>query len=369
MSNKRDYYEILEVNKNASEKEIKMAYRKLAMKYHPDKNKEANAEEKFKEINEAYQVLSDSEKKSMYDQYGHSAFEQNNGFGGGSSGFEGFGGFGDIFEDFFSGFGSSSRRNKRNYPQAGDDYKAQHTISFIDSVLGTSFEQKFNKYSQCDHCYGSGAENSSFIKTCTTCNGNGVVMQIMKTPFGAIKNQKTCHTCNGNGKTVTKACHKCNGDKIIKEVKTVNVNIPAGINHKQSIILEGYGGPGHNGGPSGDLYVEILVKDHKHYVRAGNDIYLKVPVSISDIMLENEIIVPTPYGMEKVKMHSHYKSSEIITLKNKGFKILNSNKKGDLKIHLIIYVPELSKKEKNEIKNILSNVKDKEKEKWLKDFR
>ncbi|WGI36686.1 molecular chaperone DnaJ [Mesomycoplasma lagogenitalium] len=366
--NKRDYYEVLGITKAASEKDIKMAYRKLAMKYHPDRNKEHDAEEKFKEINEAYEVLSDLKKKAQYDQYGHAAFDQMSGGSGFDGNFGGFEGFSDIFGDFFSSF-SGDRHSSRKRRFNGDDYKASFSISFIESILGTSIKRKFEKFSQCSHCKGSKAESDSDIHTCKKCNGKGVEVKVMKTPFGAIQNSVTCSICNGSGKQITKLCRTCSGKGITKEAKELTVNIPAGIKDGQSIILEGYGGPGENGGQNGDLYLEISVKEHKHFIRANDDIHLTIPVSIIDIIAENEIDVPSPYGIEKLKMHENYKSGDVLTIKNKGAKNLkNSRYTGDLKVHLKIYVPKMSNSEKRDVLNSLKDNRDDQKRKWMKDF-
>ncbi|UWD34372.1 molecular chaperone DnaJ [Mesomycoplasma molare] len=360
---KRDYYEVLGVDKNATEKDIKIAYRKLAMKYHPDKNKESDAEEKFKEVNEAYEILSDSQKRQQYDEYGHDAFDPNRTAGFGDFGF---GGFSDFFGDIFGG---SKRSRSSNYPEDGNDYKMEYTISFIDSILGTEIKRKFEKYSTCSHCQGTGAESFNDISTCSTCNGSGTMTQVIRTPFGSIQNSKTCSTCKGKGKQVTKLCHLCQGKGLMKEAKELTVSIPAGIKDGQSIVLNGYGGPGKNGGMNGDLYIEINVREHKHYIRTGDDIHLTVPVSITDIIAENEIDIPTPYGIEKLKMNNSYKSGDILTIKNKGAKNpKNPNIKGNMKVHIQLNVPKLSKNEQKELIKILNSTNDEIKRKWLKDF-
>ena len=293
MSNKRDYYEVLGVSKGSNKDEIKRAFRKLAMKYHPDRNKEADAEDKFKEINEAYEVLSDDAKRQKYDQFGHAAFA--NGGQGGFGGFEGFNfngfDFGDIFGDFFG------RRNP-NAPRKGDDYQIVQTISFEDSVKGTRVSQKFNH----------------------------------------------------NGK------------------KSVDVDIPAGIGNNQKIVLRGYGGPGINGGPDGDVYMIIRVLPHKYFRRNGNDIILEMPVSFVSVMNGEEIDIPTPHGIEKYKISPTYQSGDIITLRAKGVRGVNSGVVGDMKVVLKMFVPKLSSKE---IENINDSIKHEDKivKKFLKEFK
>lgn len=374
MANKRDYYEVLGIDKNASENDIKKAYRKLAMQYHPDKNKEADAEEKFKEINEAYEILSDSNKRSQYDQYGHAAFDPFSGMGaGGFGGFSGFGsGFADFFDDLGDIFGGAfgGRRSKNNNrPRRGENLTAQIEISFIDSILGTTLKKNIDKFQKCSTCDGLGAASSNDIKTCHACNGNGSVKRVVRTPFGNMESAEICHTCQGKGQEIIKKCSTCNGKKITRIKKEVEINIPAGIKDSQSIVISEYGGAGINGGPNGDLYLEIIVKDHKHFVRTNNDIHLKVPVSIIDIINENSIEVPTPHGIEIVKMKDHYKSGEIITLKNKGtHNPKNKFTLGDFKIHLEIYSPKFSNSDKKELNKVFEKTKDNSKEKWMKDF-
>ncbi|MGZ9413733.1 molecular chaperone DnaJ [Mycoplasma sp. AC157] len=364
---KRDYYEVLEINKNATDKEIKIAYRKLAMKYHPDKNKETDAEEKFKEVNEAYEVLSNPEKRAQYDQYGHDAFDPNAQAGfGGFGNFGGFSGFSDFFGDIFGGFGR--RKSRENYPEDGSDYKIEYSISFLESILGTSIKRKFDKYSTCNNCHGSGANSTADIKKCSTCGGTGSVTKVIKTPFGAIQNSATCSDCSGKGKRIQKLCKLCSGKGIVKESKELTVSIPAGIKEGQSVVLNGYGGPGLNGGQNGDLYIEITVRDHIHYTRVGDDIHLTVPVSVIDIISENLITIPTPYGNEEIRMNNSYKSGDVLTVKNKGSKNPKNNSYGNLKIHLQLYVPKLSNSEKKAMESIFSGVKDDRKNKWLKDF-
>ncbi len=366
MSTKRDYYEILGINKSADSSEIKRAFRKLAMKYHPDRNKEADAEDKFKEINEAYEVLSDETKRKQYDQFGHAAFEQ----GGGASGFGGFnnGDFSDIFSDMFGGmFGGGSRRH--NGPTQGENYQASVSIDFISAILGKSITRTLPKYEICSHCTGTGAESYSDIHTCSTCNGSGSVVQPIRTPFGMANSSVACNACSGQGKTISNKCSNCSGEKIIVEKKEIEIDIPAGINDGQNIVVEGFGGPGENGGPSGDLYLVVSISQHKYFTRENNDIFLDVPVSVVDIIEGNYVKVPTPYGIEEVKVSYKIASGTQLVLSGKGAPSVSRGKKGDLIITINIFVPKTNTKETKELLKTFKKVKDKKHQKWLKEFK
>lgn len=370
---KKDYYEVLGISKSATEAEIKKAYRSLAMKYHPDKNKEKDAEAKFKEINESYEILSDKDKRAKYDQFGHSAFDPNSGFGGGSysQGFSGFSDFfSDMFSDFGSGFGFNNSSRQTNRPIKGSNYQANVTISFIESILGKTIKQDLDKYETCPTCDGLGAESKNDLLECSNCHGSGFVEEYVSLgAFGKMKNTTVCSKCAGQGKIITKKCSQCKGQKIVKVTKNIDIAIPAGIRNGDSMTLTGFGGPGQNKGPSGDLYIKINVTNHKHYTRAGNDIHLTLPVSVVDIIQENAVEVPTPYGMETISLKNNNKSGDVITIYHKGAKDpRNKNIIGDFKVHLELYVPELSRSEKKDLSQIFKSVKDKTKAKWLKDF-
>ncbi|CAM9149438.1 molecular chaperone DnaJ [Mycoplasma todarodis] len=359
--NKKDYYEVLGVTKSATQQEIKRAFRKLAMKYHPDRNKAEDAEDKFKEINEAYEILSDEEKRSQYDQFGHAAFEQG-GMGSGG-GFGGFGGFGDIFGDIFGG-GSSRRRG----PTKGENYQASVSVDFMDSILGSTIERTLPKYEQCSECDATGAASAADIITCGGCNGSGTTARIVNTPFGRMQSQGVCEMCSGQGKTIKNKCKKCHGNKITAIKKNVEISIPAGIQDGQTIIVEGYGAAGKMGGPSGDLYLNIQVKPHKHYRRDGNNLYMKVPVSMLDIISSNKIMIPTPYGEHAFKLSSKYTSGDTFTISKAGVPSVRTGRKGDLIIELSIYIPKLSAKEKEKVVKATAKVKDEKFTKWQKDF-
>ncbi|AHH45510.1 J domain-containing protein [Mesomycoplasma bovoculi] len=369
---KRDYYQVLGVSKTADISEIKKAYRVLVNKYHPDKNNDKSESEKkvveqqFKEVQEAYEILSDSEKRSQYDQYGHQAFEQ--GFGQGYS--QGFGGFSDIFSDIFSGFGFGSSRSRQNYPTQGDDLSASIKIDFVDSILGTSFSQKFNKYEKCGHCDGTGADSPNDIQVCGQCAGSGSVVENVSIPgFGRVQNKSVCRRCSGRGKVIAHKCRTCSGQTFVKTIKEMNIEIPAGIKDGTKIRLSGFGEPGSNGGENGDLYILIRVKEHKYYTRANNDIHINLPVSVIDVISENVVEVPSPTGMKNLKLRDSSRSGDILTITGAGAPDpRNPRIVGDLKVHLAFYVPEFNNKQKAKLQEIFSEVNDKVKSKWLKDF-
>ena len=342
--NKRDYYEVLGVAKTASEDEIKKAYRQLAKKYHPDMNPgDKEAEVKFKEINEAYAVLSDSDKRSKYDQFGHSAFDPSSGGGyGGFGGFGGFGGadfdFGDIFSSFFGG--GTSTRSRANAPVEGDDILTRVSVSFEEAAFGTKKDVNFARIESCPDCNGSGAQSSSDIETCSNCRGSGRVSVRQQTMLGYMQTQRTCPECNGRGKLIKNPCKNCNGKGRIKINKTLEVNIPSGIDHKQNIILRGQGSAGYNGGPNGDLIIEINVKDDKIFERKGNNIYCEIPVTFAEATLGAEIDIPIlGGGSEKFKIPEGTQSGTSFTLKNKGIPDINTKRKGDLIFTAAIETP------------------------------
>ncbi len=370
---KRDYYEILGISKTSSDEEIKKAYRSLAKKYHPDVNKAPDAEIKFKEVNEAYEVLSDRNKRRMYDQYGHQAMEHASGFGGSGSPFEGFGGFngfgdidlGDIFGSFFGSGGGSRNGRTNNRPRKGNNYESRIKISFIDSVLGKTIEENLNKNEICSSCKGSGAESESDIITCDECNGSGQIKIQRRTPLGVMSTTSTCGKCNGLGKIIRNKCKTCKGQRFVtKNVKT-KITIPAGIKNGREIIVEGFGAPGINGGPSGDLIIVVFVENHKYYTRVNDDIHIDLPVSFIDIINESLIKIPTPYGVEKITLASDIKTGDVLTIKNKGFKVIGTKRSGDLKLHVNIYIPKLSKKEREKLSALVKDIKDDQYQSWL----
>lgn len=339
MANKRDYYEVLGVAKTATDAEIKKAYRSLAKKYHPDMNKAADAEEKFIEVQEAYEVLSDASKRQTYDQFGHAgmegAFSQGGGFSGGFSGFGG-GGFEDIFESFFGG-GSRSSYSQTG-PIKGQDRFMQLRVSFKDAIFGKVETLNMNVDEVCDHCHGSGAESPSDISTCDTCHGSGRVMTQQRTMFGVFQSEAACSTCGGTGKKISKHCHKCRGNGYINKRVAVDVTIPEGIQSGQQLRVTGKGHRGANGGPNGDLYIEIVITPDKHFVREGSNIYLKVPVSVIDATLGTSIDVPTVYGDVSLKIPEGTQHGAKLRLKGKGSKDLRSGKIGDQIVEILVEV-------------------------------
>ncbi|MGP1414011.1 MAG: molecular chaperone DnaJ [Bacillales bacterium] len=359
MAEKRDYYDILEINKNATENEIKSAYRKLAKKYHPD-NKETGDAEKFKECSEAYSVLSDSNKRKTYDQFGHAAFDQtaggSNPFAG--SGFEGFnfngGDFSDLNDIFASMFGfgggSSSRRSKSG-PTRGEDTLMRIKISFMDAVLGTTLDLPISYDETCEFCNGTGAKDGVAYDTCPECHGQGVVLTQQRSIFGIIQSQTTCSRCQGKGKIIKENCKHCNGKGYNFTKKKIEVKIPQGINNQQQIRIAGKGNRGMNGGPNGDLYIEVLVADHKNFTRDGNDIHLTIPVDFIDVCLGTTITVPTVYGEVEMKIPAGTQSTQVFKLRNKGVKDLRSSFHGDQFVHLNVKTPtDLNKEQKNALK-------------------
>ncbi len=340
--NKRDYYEVLGVQKSAGEDEIKKAYRSLAKKYHPDMNPgDKDAEVKFKEVNEAYAVLSDSEKRAKYDQFGHAAFDPS--AGGGFGGFSGFGGgdfdFGDIFSSFFGGGGSSSR-SRQNMPIDGDDIGARVAISFDEAAFGTKKEISFARVENCPDCSGKGAKSEGDIETCSECRGTGRVMVKQQTILGYMQTQRTCQSCRGAGKIIKNPCSNCNGKGRIKINKKLEVNIPAGIDDRQNIVLRGQGSAGVRGGVNGDLIIEVRVKEDKIFERNGNNIYCEVPISFAEAALGADIDVPVlGGGTEKYKIPEGTQSGTSFTLRGKGISDINTKRPGDLIITVAVETP------------------------------
>src|SRR5690625_743523 len=286
---KRDYYEVLGVAKDASKEEIRKAYRKLARKYHPDVNKEDNAEEKFKEAKEAYEVLYDEQKRAQYDQFGHASQQQ--GFGGGG-GFGGFGGMDDIFDMFFGGGG----RRDPNAPQQGADLQYTMELTFEEAIFGKETEISLPKDEECQTCHGSGAKPGTKPQSCSHCNGSGQLNMEQNTPFGRVVNRRVCHYCQGTGKIIPEKCHTCRGEGKVKKQTKIKISIPAGIDEGQQIRVSGQGEPGKNGGPPGDLFVVVHIREHEYFQREGDHIYLELPITFTQAALGDEIEVPTVHG-------------------------------------------------------------------------
>lgn len=340
--NKRDYYEVLGVSKTASKEEIKKAYRKLSKQFHPDINKEANASEKFQEVKEAYEVLSDEQKRAQYDQFGHQ--DPNQGFGGGGfGGAEGFG-FDDIFSTFFGG---GTRRRDPNAPRKGDDLQYSMTIDFMDAVFGKETEVEIPKEENCDTCDGSGAKPGTKKKTCPYCEGTGQLNVTQDTPFGRMVNRRACQHCEGTGQIIEEKCQTCKGAGKVRKVKKIKVSIPAGVDDGQQLRVSGQGGPGHNGGPSGDLYVVFRVKPHKDFEREGDDIYLELGLTYPQAALGDEIEVPTVHGKVKLKIPAGTQSGARFRLKGKGVKNVHGYGIGDQHVIIRVKTPtKLSEKQR-----------------------
>lgn len=343
MAEKRDYYEVLGVSKGASADEIKKAYRSLAKKYHPDMNPgDKEAEAKFKEVNEAYAVLSDDEKRQKYDQFGHAAFDP----ASGGSGFGGFGGFeggfdfGDIFSSFFGG-GGRSRASRRDMPIEGDDILARVTIDFEESVFGCKKEVSFARVEKCPDCGATGAAKGTKPETCTACHGQGYVTVQQQTMFGYTQTQRACSACGGKGQIVKTPCKNCNGKGYIRIKKKLEVNIPAGIDNMQRIILRGQGSSGRNGGPNGDLVIEVAVKTHSLFTRDGNDLYLEIPISFTEAALGAEIEIPLLGGKsEKFTIPEGTQTGTVFKLRGKGIPDINNSRRvGDLVFSVQVETP------------------------------
>lgn len=340
--NKKDYYEVLGVSKTATDEEIKRAFRKLAKEYHPDINKEAGAEAKFKEIGEAYAVLSDPEKRRQYDQFGHAAF-QNGGAGG--AGFSGFNGMdidlddilGDLFGGAFSGFGFGGRsRGSTNRASRGKDIRVVLNLTFEEAAFGCEKDIKINVTSECSKCHGKGGFNE---KTCHTCGGTGRVLEQQQSIFGYIQTQKTCPECKGMGKSYSELCDECRGKGVIEKTKTLTVTIPEGVDEGFQLRLSGKGNAGVNGGANGDVFIEFKIKEHPIFERDGSDIYLEVPVTITDAILGCKKEIPTLNGNVILEIKPGTQNYTKLKLKGKGIKTPNSISRGNMYAVINIIMP------------------------------
>ena len=357
--NKKDYYEILGVSKTASDSEIKSAFRKLAKKYHPDVSKEPDAAEKFKECQEAYAVLSDPAKRKQYDQFGHNAFNTN---GGGFSGFEGFdfGSMSDIFEDLFgglggfggfSGFSSGGSRRSSNGPRKGNDVLYRMTIDFEDAVYGTKKELNLDVIDSCPECDGKGGFKPS---TCSTCRGSGTITSEQRTILGSFLTKTTCPDCSGSGTTFEKKCSNCHGKGTVKKNKTITITVPAGIDTDNRLRVSGKGEAGTNGGNPGDLYVEFTVKEHEFYERDNDDIYIDLPLTITEATLGCKKEVPTLYGKVNLTIPPATASGDKLRLKGKGVENVSTKRKGDMYVVADVIIPEKLTKEQKKLFEELS---------------
>ncbi len=337
MSEKRDYYDVLGVDKGADDATIKKAYRQKAKKFHPDVSTEENAEAKFKEVQEAYEVLSDSQKRSQYDRFGHQA-NNGQGFGGGA----GFGGFdfdmNDIFSSFFGG-GGGGRAANANRPRKGQDMQRRMNITFEEAVFGAKKKIRVTVHEECHTCHGTGAHSRSDVKTCTQCNGRGTVVVEQQSLFGRTRTQTSCPKCNGTGKEITKKCKTCNGEGIESHNKEIEVKVPEGIDTGQQIRLEGYGNKGFNGGPAGDLYILFNVQKHEIFERHGDDIVVEAPVSFTQVALGDTIKIPTPHGNVKLKIPSGTQSGTTFRLRGKGIPNVRTKRNGDQHVVVNVITP------------------------------
>ena len=350
MSEKRDYYEVLGLKKGASDDEIKKAYRKMAIKYHPDRNlnNKEEAEAHMKEINEAYDVLKDPQKKAQYDQFGHDAFTA--GGGGGAGGFGGFGGFGgggfsggfgdfgDIFDTFFGGGGRSQAR--RNGPEQGADLRMDIELTFEEAAFGVEKELKVPRMENCTECGGTGAAKGTSPEECSNCHGTGQVQSYANTPFGRMVNSHVCERCGGSGKIIKTPCKECGGRGQKKVNKTIKVKIPAGIDEGQRIRVSGGGQAGKRGGPSGDLYVYVYIKKHELFTREGYDVLCEVPVTFVQAALGDTIEVPTIHGKVEMKVAAGTQSGTIMRLRGKGIPMLRRNGNGDQHVRIKVLTPQ-----------------------------
>ncbi|MED4151668.1 molecular chaperone DnaJ [Priestia aryabhattai] len=341
---KRDYYEVLGISKSATKDEIKKAYRKLSKQYHPDINKAEDAADKFKEVKEAYEVLSDDQKKAQYDQFGHT--DPNQGFGGFGGGSSDFGGFG--FEDIFSSiFGGGGRRRDPNAPRQGADLQYTMTLSFEEAVFGKETTIEIPREETCETCHGSGAKPGTKVDTCSHCNGSGQLNVEQNTPFGRVVNRRACHHCNGTGKIIKDKCATCHGDGKVTKRRKINVKIPAGVDDGQQLRVSAQGEPGVNGGPPGDLYVVFHVRTHEFFERDGDDIYCEMPLTFAQAALGDEVEVPTLHGKVKLKIPAGTQTGTKFRLKGKGVANVRGYGQGDQHIHVRVVTPtKISEKQK-----------------------
>ena len=343
MADKRDYYEVLGVSKGATDDEIKKAYRKLAKKYHPDLNKNnPDAAEKFKEAGEAYEILSDKEKRSRYDQFGFAGVDPQYGAGQGGAGFGGFDmDLGDIFGSFFGGGfgGGSSRQSRANAPRQGESVRRTVVLSFEEAAFGCEKEITVDRVEKCTECGGTGAEKGYTPETCSVCHGTGTVQQNQRTPFGTFSSSAPCSACHGTGKIIKKPCKKCHGTGTERRTRTLKVSIPAGIDDGQSVALRGQGGAGVNGGPAGDVIVTVSIRPHPLFQRDGYDVWCEVPISYAQACLGEKLIVPTIDGKVEYTVPAGTQPGTIFRMRGKGIQVVNGRGRGDQFVKVILEVP------------------------------
>ncbi len=368
MAEKRDYYEVLGVQKGASEDEIKKAYRALAKKYHPDLNPgDKNAEAKFKEVGEAYEVLSDKEKRSRYDQFGHAGVDPNFGAGGGFSG--GFGGFedvdlGDIFGSFFGGFGGSTRTRNPNGPIRGGDIEMTISLTFTEAALGCKKDITVTHLETCAECEGSGAAKGTHAETCSTCGGSGQIRTTERTMLGMMQVTKPCPTCGGRGRVIQSPCTACNGKGRVRKRRKLTVTVPAGIDHGQTFSLRGQGDAGANNGPAGDAHITVSVQKDPVFERDGYDVWCDIPLTFAQAALGDEITVPTIEGNVKYTIPEGTQPGTVFRLKGRGVPYVSGRGKGDQFVRVGVEIPRgLSQKQKDAIRDLDATLTDRHYEK------
>lgn len=351
MNEKRDFYEVLGVEKGASEQEIKRAYKKLAKKYHPDIYKGEDGDAKFKELAEAYEILSDEQKRSAYDQYGHAGVDPQSGFGG-AGGFQDFD-FGDIFGDMFGFGGGSSRRSNPNAPRQGDDIETSINITFSESYNGVTKNVTYQVVNKCETCDGSGAKTPEDYKVCTKCNGAGTYRVQQQSLFGMSIREVTCEQCNGSGKEITNKCTDCKGNGFKNKRVTLEVNIPSGIENGQHIRVPSKGNAGKNGGPNGDLYIQVFVEKSDEFIKDGNDILTKTPITFSQAAIGGNIVVKTVNNSIELTIPEGTQTGTNFRVKGKGFNL--HGQRGDMYVEVEIVTPHNLSKEQKEMLMKLEN--------------
>ena len=367
MADKRDYYEVLGVNKGASDDEIKKAYRKMAKEYHPDLHPgDKVAEAKFKEVGEAYEVLSDPQKKSRYDQFGHAGVDPNFGGGPGAGGWGGvdvdFGDIGDIFSSIFGGgFGGGTRRQNPNAPRQGSDVGASVFISFEEAAKGCKKKVKVERVTTCSDCSGSGARRGTSPTTCPVCGGSGMVNHQQRTPFGVMQTQSPCSRCQGRGRIIENPCPTCSGQGRVRKSGEVGINIPAGIDDGQVITIPGHGNAGQNGGPAGDLQVQVTVRPHPLFERDGFNIWYELPITYAQAALGAEVEIPTLDGKIPYTIKDGTQPGDVLRVRGKGIPHLRGRGTGDLLLKIVVEVPKnLSKEQKKLLKDFDAATGDKQ---------
>lgn len=374
---KRDYYEVLGVSRGASEDEIKKAYKKMARKYHPDLNPgDKTAEEKFKEVNEAYEVLSNADKKARYDQYGHAGVDPNFGAGGFGGGFDGsfdFGDLGDIFGSFFGGGFGGGRRTNPNAPQRGESIRMSIAISFEEAAFGCEKAVTVERYETCDTCHGNGCAPGTSPEVCPDCHGTGTVQVRRQTPMGVFATSSPCPKCGGKGRIIHQPCKDCRGSGMVRKKKTIQASIPAGIDNGQTISIRGQGNAGKNGGPAGDLLITITVRPHELFRREGTSVLCEAPITFTQAVLGAELEIPTIDGKVKYTLPEGTQSGTTFRLKGKGIPSINGRGRGDQYVTVYIETPKnLNKEQKEALKKFAETMGEsnyEEQKKFFKKFK